>query len=303
MNENCINLKKNAREIRKVTLVGMLVNLFLTGLKFAVGIFGSSQAVIADAVHSLSDMITDLAILFGVKYWSTPADDDHPYGHARIETLITLGIGLILFIVAGNLFYKAIITIPDKDGSPPMLIALLGPFVSIIFKEIIYRWTIKVGKRIKSSSLIANAWHHRSDSLSSIPALAAVAVAAINPKWAFVDHIGAIVVSIFIIRAAFQIIRPALEELTDKGLSEPEQSKIRQIVSGVGGVKAFHGLRTRRTASLYFIDLHILVEDDLSVKEGHDIAENVKNTLKSENKSIYDVLVHIEPYYSHIPEK
>ena len=277
-------------------MLGLGVNLFLSIIKFLVGILGNSQAVIADAFHSLSDMITDIVILFGVRFWSAPADEEHPYGHKRIETIITVVIGMMLFLVALEIGYKGLSTIRDPDIDQPGKIALIGSLFSILLKEILYRWTITVGKRIKSPALIANAWHHRSDAFSSIPALIAVSVAIINPNLAFVDHIGAFVISLFILKVAWGIVKSAFFELTDRGASQKEREKIRSIVMGVDGVQALHKIRTRKLGYSIFIDLHVLVDENMTVRKGHDVAEAVQRKLIDKGPEISDVVVHIEPY-------
>ncbi|MFH1998929.1 MAG: cation diffusion facilitator family transporter, partial [Planctomycetota bacterium] len=182
------------RQIKKLTWAGLIMNIGLSALKFACGLLGNSQALVADAVHSLSDIITDLAILLGIRYWSRPADASHPHGHRQVETVVTLTIGFILAFVAFGLLWNAIETLREQDDASPGWIALVAAFISIVSKELLYRWTVATGIRIRSMPLIANAWHHRSDAFSSIPVLVAVAGAAIDPSWAFLDHIGALIV-------------------------------------------------------------------------------------------------------------
>ncbi len=284
------------REIKKVTWIGLLINISLAGLKFVVGILGHSQAVVADGVHSVSDTTTDLAVLLGVKYWSAPPDKDHPYGHWRIETIITGFIGLGLIAVALGIGYHAIKTIREVHTVQPSWIAIIGAAVSIVVKEILYRWNVQVGKKVRSSAVIANAWHHRSDALSSLPALIAVAVSVIKPAWAFLDHIGAIIVSLFILKISWDIIYKSLTKLSDKGVSQKEQQDIRRLALLVQGVKDAHEIRTRNVGKGLFVDLHVLVDGNLSVKTGHEIAEKVRDLLLEKGENILDVVVHIEPY-------
>ncbi len=283
-------------QIQKVTWGGMAVNVILAGIKFLVGFLGSSQAVVADAVHSLSDMATDIAVLFGVKFWSAPPDTSHPYGHQRIEELVTVAIGLALGAVAIGLCYNSIATIQEDHVRNIGWIALSGPVLSIVGKEALYRWTLRVGKKVKSSAVIANAWHHRSDALSSLPALVAVVVAALYPEWGFVDHIGAILISCFILKVAWDIVIPALKGLIDTGASVKTQNHIKTLAMNVKGVKSTHAIRTRRLGSHLFIDLHILVEPELTVREGHRISEDVKEQLLDNGPEVLDVVVHLEPY-------
>jgi len=285
----------NLDKIQTVTWTGLFVNLFLAGTKFVVGSLGSSQAVIADAVHSLSDMSTDFAVLFGVRFWSAPPDANHPYGHKRLEALITVIIGVILAVAALGLGYHALSTTRDSHIKQTTWIAVLGPVLSIFLKEVLYRWTLTVGKQAKSSAVVANAWHHRSDALSSMPALIAVAASTINPEWAFIDHIGALIISLFILKVSWDILHPALAELTDHGASEKDRKAIYRIACQVEGVKGAHALRTRKFGSQLHVDLHVLVDPLMTVREGHLISEQVKTALMDRGPDIMDVVVHLEP--------
>jgi cation diffusion facilitator family transporter len=287
---------QNATEVRRVTWIGLAVNVFLSALKFIVGFLGSSQAVVADAVHSLSDMGTDFAVLLGVKFWSAPADESHPYGHRRIETIVTGAIGIALALAALGIGYNSLATIRDVHLKQPGWIAIAGSLLAIILKETLYRWTVTVGKRTKSSAVVANAWHHRSDALSSVPVVIAVTVAVINPKLAFIDHIGALVVSIFILKVSWDIIYPSLSELADLGAPQKSREKIRSIAMGINGVKSVHGIRTRRLGSGLHVDLHILVDGEMTVSMGHDISAAVKSALIEKGPNILDAVVHLEPY-------
>lgn len=287
---------QNVAMIRKVSWTALVLNLVLSGLKFIVGFLGSSQAVIADAVHSLSDMATDLAVIFGVRFWSAPPDRNHPYGHQRIEALVTVAIGFALVSVAVGLGYNSISTIHYGHVKGIRVVAAIGPVLSIVCKEWLYRWTLRVGGQVKSAAVIANAWHHRSDALSSIPALIAVVVSALFPDWGFVDHIGAIIIAVFILKVAWDIIMPALQELIDTGVSAKTQETIKDLADEVTGVEGTHAIRTRKFGSRLHVDLHILVAPDLSVRAGHAISENVKKHLIANGPDVFDVIVHLEPY-------
>ncbi len=282
--------------IKKVTWGGMLVNVGLAGIKFLVGFMGSSQAVIADAVHSLSDMATDIAVIVGVRFWSAPPDTDHSYGHQRIEAFVTMGIGLALASVAVGLGYNSLATIHDDHIQAIGWVALVGPALSILGKEALYHWTVRVGVQVKSTAVIANAWHHRSDAISSVPALIAVVVAALYPDWGFVDHIGAVIIAVFILKVSWVILVPAFQELTDTGVSLKTQGQINDLAMSVNGVKSVHAIRTRKFGPHLHVDLHILVEPDLSVRAGHTISENVKHHLLQHGPDVLDVVVHTEPY-------
>ena len=283
-------------QIKKVTWVGLIMNVSLAGIKFLVGFLGSSQAVIADAVHSLSDMSTDIAVILGVHYWSAPPDKRHPYGHQRIEALVTMAIGMALVGVAVGLGYNALSTIRDNHIQTVGLIAVIGPALSILLKEFIYQWTVRVGIQAKSTAVVANAWHHRSDAFSSMPALMAVIAASFDPKLAFLDHIGALIISLFILKVAWNILAPALSELADHGASEKDREIIHQIAGNVSGVKEAHAIRTRKFGSYIHVDLHIMVDPEMSVRMGHHISEEVKIALMEKGPEIRDVVVHLEPY-------
>lgn len=286
--------------VNQITWAGFLINLVLSIFKILAGFIGNSQAVIADGVHSMSDMATDVAILVGVKYWSQPPDESHPHGHGRIETLITMFIGIVLALVAFGLAYRALGTLRESHTKPPENIALIAAILSIILKEFLYQWTIAVGRKIKSSAVVANAWHHRSDAFSSIPVTIAVIGAKTFPGWLFLDHVGAIVVTIFIIQAAWKIIVPALQELADKGAPPEIHGKIGTLSMSIDGVKDVHKIRTRKLGSAFQVDLHVLVNENLTVREGHRIGSAVKYKLIQEGPDVVDVIVHIEPF---LPEK
>jgi len=283
------------RQARRVTWIGLGVNLLLAALKMACGVIGTSQALVADAFHSLSDSATDLAILIGIPYWSAPADAGHPHGHRRIETVVTVAIAVVLASVAMGLAFNALVTLKEQHTAPPGWVALVAALLSIAFKEALYRRTVSVAKRVKSTALMANAWHHRSDALSSVPVVVAVGGAMINPAWAFLDHVGAVVVSVLILGAAWRIGWPALKQLVDTGASEKELEQIRAIALGTPGVRLVHAVRTRYVGPDLSVDLHVMVDGSLSVRQGHDISEEVKRRLLADGPSLVDVVVHLEP--------
>ncbi len=287
---------ENVSRICRVTWTGLVWNTALSALKLAGGLLGHSQVVVADAVHSLSDSTTDIAVLVGVRYWSRPPDGDHPHGHGRIEALVTLLISLLLAAAALGLGWRALATLQRAHAAPPGLIALAAALVSVVSKEILYRWTVAVGRRTGSNAVVANAWHHRSDALSSVPAVLAVLAARLHPAWYFLDHVGAVVVSVFILRAAVQVARPALQELTDTGVSRGEQERIRQIALETEGVREVHALRTRIVGNTVHADLHILVDGQMPVQRGHEVSEQVKQRLLHQGPRLADVVVHLEPY-------
>ncbi len=287
---------ERVRQVKRVTWAALAANVAISAGKLAAGILGHSQAIVADSVHSMSDSVTDVAVLIGVRYWSAPADAKHPHGHRRIETLMTAAIGLVLFGVAGGIVFHAILSLRQDHPEPPGWIALIAALVSIVGKEGLYQWTAAVGRRIRSPAVVANAWHHRSDGLSSIPAAVAVlATKLLGPEWAFIDHLGAVIVALFILRAGWRIVKPALGELVDVGAPREEQERILALARGTQGVRAVHNLRTRYSGSGLEVDLHVNVDPVLSVREGHDISEEVKHRLMADGPGVLDVVVHLEP--------
>ncbi len=289
-----MNLEQDIYAAKRISWIGVVANLLLSSIKFTVGYLGNSQAVVADAIHSLSDLGTDFIILIGVDYWHRPPDAYHPYGHRRIETLISMSIGVILAFVAFGLVCRAILSFSSSAARTVSLIAIVGPILSIIVKGVLYKATLKTGREIGSKALVANALHHRSDVLSSIPALVTVLLAAINPKWVCFDSLGSILISGFILADAWQIIKPAIAELLD-GTNIEENDLIKEEVSKISGVFESHCVRTRKHGDCILLDIHILVNPDITVRAGHDIAEYVKKTLFAKNKKIIDIVVHIEP--------
>jgi cation diffusion facilitator family transporter len=284
------------REVRRVTLWGLVVNLVLAAMKFVFGVVGASQALVADAVHSLSDSVTDVAVVVGAGFWSAPADAEHPHGHGRIETLITTAIGVLLAAVGIGLGWRALQALHEVHQSRPGWVAFAAACLSIVAKELLYRWTAHVGRRLRSSALVANAWHHRSDALSSLPVAVAVLGTRIWPAWGFLDHIAAVIVSVLILHAAWEITWPALRELIDAGASEQERKAMLTLARQTEGVRAVHKLRTRSIGAGLQVDLHVLVEPELSVRAGHAIAGVVKERLLQHGPNVIDVLVHVEPF-------
>lgn len=287
--------------LRRVTWVGMAVNVGLTGLKMLAGILAQSQVLVADAVHSFSDLATDMAILVGSRYWDRPADKDHPHGHAKIETLVTLFIGLALAVVAFGLIRSAIESLHhllEGVAIPlPGRFALGAAIFSIVLKEWLYRWTVRVGRRIKSPAILANAWHHRSDALSSIPAAIAVGACLVFGEQAtFLDPVGTIVVSCMILKAAFDISYPAVETLLDRGLTDAQIEEIQACVLENKDVLGLHKIRTRPLGSgRMALDLHIQVDPLMTVIVAHRISHSVAATLTARFPEIVDVVTHLEP--------
>jgi len=288
-------MSSRVSDIRFAGWIGLIVNLILAAAKLVAGMLGHSQAVVADAVHSLSDTVTDVALILGVRYWSAPADERHPHGHRRFETLITVFIGLMVAAAAIGIGWDAIASF-GRPSHPPSIIALVVSLLSIGTKEALYRWSVKVGRQTGSPALVANAWHHRTDALSSIPVAIAVTIAMLDHRLAVVDQIGALVVSVFVLHAAFRIIRPALDELVDAGAPRAHRKEIERLALDVEGVRAAHALRTRYIGSELAVDVHVEVDADLSVADGFEIARRVKKDLLQRGPDVADVVVQIEPH-------
>lgn len=294
-------MEEQTSALNRITWLGMIVNFLLMILKFSAGFFSHSQVMIADAVHSLSDLATDLALLIGVRFWNRPADSDHPNGHAKLETMITFFIGTVLFLVGFGLIRSGMESIHDiiegKTLEEPGYFALVAACLSIILKEWLYRITRRCGIQNRSSALVANAWHHRSDALSSIPAaITVLGCLLFGKQYAFLDPVGTILVSCMILYAAFEIVRPAFSTLIDQGISEDKVEVIRKEVLDFDSITNVHKIRTRPLGSgKYAIDLHIHVDPEMSVRKAHQLSHEIQDTLCLKNDGIVDVVVHVEP--------
>ena len=285
----------SAKAGRKATLLGLFVNALLILLKFLAGIFGDSQALIADAVHSVSDLFTDAVVLLGIKIGRKPPDKEHHFGHARIETLASAVVGLALIGTAVYLGIEAALNIHRHTESHPTAIALIGAGVSIALKEALYRYTVLIGRRIKSQLIVANAWHHRSDALSSVAVLLGVAGTLINPAWHILDACAALIVSFFIVKVGLDILRKTLREFTDTAPRPEIIEKLMQLSRTVEGVLDAHDLRVRTSGGFYQAEIHIVVDGQLTVVEGHRIAKTVERCLAAEIDELDRVIVHIDP--------
>lgn len=280
---------------RKVTWVGVLVNAFLFVFKLAAGIFGSSQALVADAVHSISDLFTDTVVLIGIKISQKPPDKTHHFGHARIETLSSLIVGMALIATALYLGIEASLTIYRHTEYHPTGLALFGAGVSIVLKEVLYHYTLRTGRRIRSPLIIANAWHHRSDALSSVAVLIGVAGTQINPSWHILDAFAALLVTFFIVKVGLEILRDALREFTDTAPKAEVIRKIKQCALSVNGVVDAHDLKVRTSAGLYQMEIHVVVDGQLTVLEGHKIAKDVEACLVEDVGNFGSITIHVDP--------
>ncbi|PKN45986.1 MAG: cation-efflux pump [Deltaproteobacteria bacterium HGW-Deltaproteobacteria-17] len=284
----------------RVTLLGSLVNAILTGLKLAAGILGNSAAMIADAIHSLSDFATDLVVLITMRITRQPMDADHDYGHGKFETLATMIIGVALLLVGAGIGWSGVKTVHAASHGAtvpePHFIALIAAFVSILSKEALYQWTVLVGREIQSQAVIANAWHHRSDALSSIGTLVGIGGAILlGDRFTILDPIASIVVSFFIIRVALQISYGSMSEMLERSLPPEEKDRLLKLALTVDGVMDPHNLRTRRIGNYIATELHIRVKSELSVIEGHRIASEVERLICTTYGEGTIVSVHVEP--------
>lgn len=288
------------KEIVRITLWGSLVNVVLTALKFAAGILGCSAAMIADAVHSLSDLLTDAVVLLFVRISSRPADNDHPYGHGKYETLATTIVAITLLAAGGVLaaegVEKILTALRGEELVMPGRIALWAALISIAAKELIYRLTIRVGKRVQSSALEANAWHHRTDALSSVATAVGVGGALLfGGKWAVLDPIAAVLVSVFIIATAGKLLHEAVQDLMEKSLPQEVEQQIRSIVATDSEMSEMHHLRTRRVGNVYSIEMHLRMHGDVSLYEAHRHSMILEQKLRERFGEQTMVTIHLEP--------
>ena len=289
------------KKAARVTWVGFFTNLLLSTAKIIAGVVGRSSAMIADGIHSLSDFITDFIVIIFIKISSKHEDSDHPYGHGKFETFATMLISFALFIVAIGIFYSGSVKIYEvlngRVIERPTYLALIMAAVSIVVKEILYWYTIIVGRKIESPAVIANGWHHRSDAFSSIGTLIGISGAMfLGERWRILDPITSVIVGIFIIGVAYKLARPSIQELLEMSLPEEIERNIEQKIQATPGVITFHHLRTRKNGNAFIIDMHIKVDPHSSIVEAHDIATHVENNLKTAFGKRTQINVHIEPY-------
>ena len=281
--------------IRRVTLVGAAVDLVLTLGKIGGGLVAQSQSLVADGVHSLSDLVTDMLVLLAARFARAKPDADHPYGHERIETAATVGLGVVLIVIGAGIALDALWRLfhPEELQTPAWW-AMAIAAVSVVFKEAVYHYTMRAARRHRSKLLEANAWHARSDAASSIVVIVGVGGALLG--LGYLDAIAAVIVSWMIARMGYRLARQSVEELIDTGLDPEQVEAIRKALMAVDGVRDLHLLRTRQMGPKSLVDVHILLDDPkLSVSEGHQISETARADLIREFRDIEDVTVHIDP--------
>lgn len=293
-------MRAREKQITRVTLIGSIVNLILTAIKITAGVVGKSGAMIADGIHSLSDLASDIVVLIFVPIAGKAKDKDHQYGHGKFETLATLIVSLILMVVAIRLVAssaKSIISALSGNILPkPGYIALAAAIISIVSKEILYQYTALVARRTNSSVCKANAWHHRSDALSSIGSLLGIGGAVIlGNKWTILDPVAAVIIGLMILFVAIKMAKAPIEELMEKSLDEETEREITDIILATEGVQNMHNLKTRRNGQSKIIDCHIRVKRTISIVEAHDIATNVEKNLKQKFGNETQTSIHIEP--------
>lgn len=288
------------KEITRVTWIGSIVNFVLVVLKFVAGIVGHSAAMVADAVHSLSDFVTDIIVIVFVRISGKPEDESHDYGHGKYETLATAIIGLILLFVGVGILYNGAKSVVEALGGKalgePSIWALVVAGASILLKELLYRYTIYKNRRLESQALVANAWHHRSDALSSIGTFIGIGGAIIlGDRWRILDPIAAIVVSIFIMKVAIELLKPCVDELLERSLPADTEEDIMNIILSFDEVSAPHHLRTRRIGNHIAIEVHIRMRGDMTLHDAHLVTQNIESALKQKFGDKTHIGIHMEP--------
>ena len=288
------------KEIEHVTLVGSVVNLLLVGLKGVAGIAGNSAAMVSDAVHSLSDFVTDIVVLIFVRVSGRPQDEDHDYGHGKYETLATLLIGLALAAAAVGIVVsgagKLAAWLKGEELPAPGKLALWAALISIVVKELLYQYTHIKGRKLNSPALEANAWHHRSDALSSIGAAIGIGGAILlGNRWTVLDPLASIVVGAMLVKVAWDLLGPSFGELTDSSLPAETENQMLEIIGGIPGVEDPHNLRTRRVGNRIVAEVHIRLDGSLTLAEAHEKATEVERRIKAQFGQNSHIIVHMEP--------
>ena len=293
-------MKERSREIYKVTLMGSVVNVALLLFKFVAGIVGHSAAMIADAIHSLSDFLTDVIVLVFIRISDKPRDKSHDYGHGKYETLAMMMVGVTLLVVAVGILYGGASKIHQwLDGAQleaPGMLALWAALLSILLKEAVYRYSMVKARALNSQAVEANAWHHRSDALSSLGTAVGIGGAIFfGQRWTVLDPLASCVVGVLIVKVAVGLLRNALGDLLEHSLPDAVEEEILQLVASLSGVVEPHNLRTRRIGNHYAIELHIRMRGDITLREAHDKASEVEALLRRHYGRETHVAVHVEP--------
>lgn len=289
------------KEIMRVTIIGSIGNFLLLVFKFTAGFLGHSSAMIADAVHSLSDFVTDVIVLFFINISSKPKDENHDYGHGKYETLATSIIGIVLLCVGVGLFWEGADKVVGyyfrgETLESPGKIALIAALISIVAKEGLYQYTVLVGKKYNSQAVIANAWHHRSDAFSSIGTTVGIGGAILlGEQWRVLDPLAAVIVSVFIIKVSFELIIPAINDLLEASLPPEVEDEILSIITDTPEVKNPHNLRTRRIGNDFAIEVHIRVDGQTTVWRAHELTLDIEHRLRERFGMATHIALHVEP--------
>ena len=291
---------QRTKEIYKVTLVGGAVNVLLLLVKFVAGIVGHSAAMVADAVHSLSDFVTDIVVLLFVRISGSPQDKSHDYGHGKYETLATTLIGFALACVAVGIVYgglsRIVAWLDGEQLEAPGTLALWAALLSIVLKEGVYRYSMVKARQLQSQAVEANAWHHRSEALSSVGTAVGIGGAIfLGQRWTVLDPVASVVVGVFIVKVAFGLLRSGIDDLMERSLPDDIEDEILRMVAALPGVTEPHDLRTRRIGNHYAIELHMLMDGDITLREAHDKASEVEELLRNRYGDETHVAVHVEP--------
>ncbi|MDV0445604.1 Manganese efflux system protein MneP [Methanimicrococcus sp. At1] len=297
-----------SKEGVRVTVIGMIVNIILTIIKIAAGFIGNSAALIADGVHSLSDLLSDFVVIFSIRISAKPEDETHNYGHKKIETLASVIVGLMLLFAGISILYEGAVTIYEfTQGVPiekPAMIAFYVALISIACKELLYQYTHRVAKKLGSDMIEVNAWHHRTDAFSSVGVAAGIGVAILlGDQWAIIDPIMAVLLALYILYIAFKIIYNSINDLMEASLDPEVNDEIKSVILNCGGVLNVHSLKTRKLGSSKAIDVHIMVDEDLTVKEASVIQKDIEKCLKERFGDDTYVIVKIEPFLDRKAER
>lgn len=283
------------QNVKNLTIIGLLVSVFLSIIKIIGGKVGNSSALIADGIHSISDCITDFMILFSSKYWAKDADREHQYGHGKIEFVVSFCIGIFLILVAVEILIDAAEKIFNNESNIPHIMCFAIAFFSFLAKEGIYRWHNYYAKKINSTAFYANALHHRSDGFSSLIIAFSLFLAIYFPSIKYLDQIAAVIVALFIVKLAIDVLIPSFNSLIDKSLDEKTTQEINDFILSFPDVVGMHGMRSRIAGNGAYLDVHVQVKNEMTIYEAHKVSHKLKAEILKKFPKVLDVLIHIEP--------
>ena len=290
-----MNLESKRNHGYIVTIVGIVANIILVIIKIYAGLLGKSQALIADGIHSLSDLFSDIIVLFGLKYGAMDADENHPFGHGRIETLSSMIIGILLIGAGIGIVYSSVEVLYAHTIAEPTLLTISIAALSILIKEAMYWYTYLAGKKMKSMLLVANAWHHRSDALSSVAVLIGIGGVYLNPNWYLADSLASLFVTYFIIRVGGEMVWQAFKEVVDTAPDKVILDEIKTIAQSIDGVLDAHDILARFSGGQIHSEIHIVVDPEITVSEGHKLAKRVEFAVIDKVEDLVRVIVHVDP--------